>query len=274
VAGKRVDAVAAGRAPTGVDPHVAHPARVYDYWLGGKDNFAVDRAAAEQFVAAYPGVIPGVRAQRAFLGRAVRYLTEEIGIRQFLDIGTGLPAAGNTHEVAQRTAPECRIVYVDNDPMVLTHARALLTSTEEGDCAYIHADLRDVEAILAEAAKTLDFGKPVAVVLLGIMNFIPEKDGPHALIGRLMSAVVSGSYLVLGQVASDVFESVGEATTQLGRQLGTSNVARTHAEILSFFAGLDLVGPGLVQLPEWRPGPDRQVHLGPMPFWCGVARKP
>src|SRR5579864_1081231 len=151
-----------------VDATTPHPARVYDYWLGGKDNFAIDRELAQVMIDAYPGVIVGVRTQRAFLGRAVRYLVNEAGIRQFLDIGTGLPAADNTHEVAQRAAPESRIVYVDNDPMVLAHARALLASSPEGATAYIDADLRDADRLLAEAARTLDFGQPVALMLLGV----------------------------------------------------------------------------------------------------------
>jgi len=187
-----------------IDITKAHPARVYDYWLGGKDNFGPDREIGDQIIEALPGIIPGVRAQRAFLGRAVRYLATEAGIRQFLDVGTGLPAAGNTHEVAQRVAPSSRIVYVDNDPMVLAHARALLTSTREGACAYIEADLHDVKEIQAEAEITIDFSRPVAVVLLGVMQFIGDKDRPSALINSLMTACPPGSYLVLGQPASDI----------------------------------------------------------------------
>jgi hypothetical protein len=258
-----------------VDATVAHPARVYDYWLGGKDNFAADREAAQQVIDAFPGVIPGVRAQRAFLGRAVRYLAGEMGIRQFLDIGTGLPAAGNTHEVAQRAARDSRIVYVDNDPMVLAHARALLSSTAEGECAYFDADLRDTKGILAEAEGILDFSKPVAVVLLGVLQFIGDRDQPNVIIEHLKAATTAGSYLVAGQPAIDVHsEEMSEATARLGRQIGSDTVARTHSQILSFFAGLEMVEPGLVQLPDWRPAPEDPPHVGPVPFWCGVGRKP
>jgi S-adenosyl methyltransferase len=161
------------------DISVAHPARVYDYWLGGKDNFQADREAAAQMIEALPNILPGVRANRAFLRRAVQYLAGEAGIRQFLDIGTGLPTAENTHEVAQSIAAESRIVYVDNDPIVLAHARALLTSNPEGATAYIDADARDTGTILREAAKTLDFSQPVAVMALLILQYIPDSDGPH-----------------------------------------------------------------------------------------------
>ena len=179
-------------------------ARVYDFWLGGKDNFAADRAVAEQVAAAYPDIRIAVRAQRAFLARAVRFLVTQAGIRQFLDIGTGLPSADNTHQVAQAAAPESRVVYVDNDPIVLSHARALLTSSPEGATAYIDADLRDTGPILQRAAAVLDFGQPVAVMLLGILQGIPDQEEPGAIIARLMDAVPSGSYLALTQIAGDV----------------------------------------------------------------------
>ena len=258
-----------------VDISQAHPARMYDFWLGGKDNFAADREAAQQVIEAMPGIIPGVRAQRAFLGRAVRHLTAEVGIRQFLDIGTGLPAAGNTHEVAQRAAPGSRIVYVDNDPMVLAHARALLTSTKEGACAYIEADLHDVKEILATAEATLDFSRPVAVVLLGVMQFIGETDNPATIIEALMTACPPGSYLVLGQPASDVEpERMGQAVARTIKLVTAPATMRTHEEVLAFFDGLELLEPGLVQLPRWRPDLTDPPVPGPVPFWCGVARKP
>jgi trans-aconitate methyltransferase len=258
-----------------VDISQAHPARMYDYWLGGKDNFAADREAAQQVIEAMPGIIPGVRAQRAFLGRAVRYLASEAGIRQFLDIGTGLPAAGNTHEVAQRVAPDSRIVYVDNDPMVLAHARALLTSTREGACAYIEADLHDVKEILTTAEATLDFSLPVAVVLLGVMQFIGDTDHPAALIEALMTACPPGSYLVLGQPAIDVEpERMGQAVARTIKLVTAPATMRTHDAVLAFFDGLELLEPGLVQLPHWRPDPTDPPVPGPVPFWCGVARKP
>ena len=258
-----------------VDISLPHWARVYDYWLGGKDNFAADREAAQQVIEAMPGIIPGVRAQRAFLGRAVRYLTAEAGIRQFLDIGTGLPAVGNTHEVAQRIAPESRIVYVDNDPMVLAHTRALLTSSKQGACAYMYADLREAKDILAEAERTLDFSLPVAVVLLGVMQFIPDTDHPAAILDTLMTALAPGSYLVLGQPASDVDPArMGEAVARVSKLTPEPVTVRAQSEILSFFDGLEMVGPGLVQLPDWRPDPEDPPAEGPVPFWCGVGRKP
>jgi hypothetical protein len=257
-----------------VDISQPHWARVYDYWLGGKDNFAADREAAQQVVEAMPGIIPGVRAQRAFLRRAVRYLTAEAGIRQFLDIGTGLPAAGNTHEVAQRIAPESRIVYVDNDPMVLAHARALLTSSNQGACAYMHADLHEAKDILAEAERTLDFSLPVAVVLLGVMQFIPDADHPAELVDTLTGAVPPGSHLVLGQPASDVVPAqMGEAVARMSKLTPQLVTMRTHAEIRGFFDGLEMAEPGLVQLPDWRPDPGDPPARGPVPFWCGVGRK-
>jgi hypothetical protein len=258
-----------------IDITKAHPARVYDYWLGGKDNFAPDREIGDQIIDVLPGIIPGVRAQRAFLGRAVRYLAAEAGVTQFLDIGTGLPAAGNTHEVAQRAAPQSRIVYVDNDPMVLAHARALLTSTREGACAYIEADLRDVKEILAEAEGTIDFGQPVAVVLLGVMQFISDRDSPSAIVDSLLAACPPGSYLVLGQPASDIEpERMGEVVARATRLTTIEANMRTHDEILAFFDGLELLPPGLVQLPQWRPELADPPVNGPVPFWCGVARKP
>src|SRR6266568_6090442 len=178
-------------------------ARVQDYWLGGKDNSAADREAAEQAIAANPGIRRDVRANRAFLVRAVRYLAAERGIRQFLDIGAGIPTANSTHEVAQSVAPACRVVYVDNDPVVLAHARALLTSTPQGATAYIDADLRDTEKILAQAAQTLDFSRPVAIVLMAILHLIEDADDPYGIITKLLSAVPPGSYLALSHIASD-----------------------------------------------------------------------
>jgi trans-aconitate methyltransferase len=257
-----------------VDISQPHWARVYDYWLGGKDNFAADREAAQQVIEAMPGITPGVRAQRAFLGRAVRYLAAEAGIRQFLDIGTGLPAAGNTHEVAQRIAPESRVVYVDNDPMVLAHARALLTSTKQGACAYMEADLRDAKDILAEAERTLDFGLPVAVVLLGVMQFIPDADHPAAIVDTLQAAVAPGSYLVLGQPASDVEPvQMADAVARLSKLTPQVVTMRTHEEVRGLFAGFELAAPGLVQLPDWRPDPEDPPVPRPVPFWCGVGRR-
>jgi S-adenosyl methyltransferase len=250
-------------------------ARVYDFWLGGKDNYAADRAVAEQVAAAYPDIRDAVRAQRAFLARAVHFLATEAGIRQFLDIGTGLPSANNTHQVAQRAVPQSRVVYVDNDPIVLAHARALLTGSPEGETAYIDADLRNTGMILEGAAKLLDFGQPVAVMLLGILQGIPDEDNPGAIIARVMDAVPPGSYLALTQIARDVAaDEVAEGVQRYNQQAAFPVAARTHAATCRFFAGLDLVEPGVVQVHRWRPpagdlGTDRNLAI-----YAGVGRKP
>jgi hypothetical protein len=256
------------------DTSVPHVARVYDYWLGGRNNFAADRAAAERVIALYPGVRAGVRAQRAFLGRVVHYLAAEEGIRQFLDIGTGLPAGDNTHEVAQRVAPESRIVYVDNDPIVLLHARSLLKSSREGATAFVDADLHDTDKIMAEAAATLDFGKPVAVLLLGILHCIPDADDPAAIVRRLMAALPAGSYLALTHIASDVAEEATRSMREFGNWGAPPVTPRTHAQVSQFFDGLELVPPGVVQTIRWRPAADGPGPEAVEPNYGGVARKP
>jgi hypothetical protein len=257
------------------DTSVPHIARVYNYWLGGKDNFAADRAAAEQVIATFPDVLVSVRAQRAFLGRAVHYLAAETGIRQFLDIGTGLPVAGNTHEVAQRAAPEARVVYVDNDPIVLAHARALLASGPQGATAYIDADLRDTGKILAGARDVLDFGQPIAVLLLGVLHCIPDEDDPAALVARLMAAVPPGSYLVIAHPASDVAtEQMAQSMGDYNKQAAAPLTARSYAEVRGFFDGLDLVEPGVVQLHRWRAGTADVGQGRELANYGGVARKP
>jgi hypothetical protein len=262
-------------APSGIDTSVAHPARVYDYWLGGKDHFAADRKAAEEVIAANPSILPDVRANRGFLGRAVRYLAGEAGIRQFLDLGTGLPAADNTHEVAQAVAPESRIVYVDKDPIVLVHARALLTSTAEGATSYVEADLRDPDKILAAAAELLDFDRPVAIMLLAILQFIPDSDDPYGIVARLLAAVPSGSYLAVSHPAKDIkAETVAAATARYNARVATQMTRRTHAEVGRFFAGLDLVEPGLVQPHRWRPDPVQPATSAEVSAHAGVGRKP
>lgn len=256
-----------------VDTGVAHIARVYNYWLGGKDNFAADREAADLFRESYPDIQVGVRTQRAFLGRAVRYLAGEAGIRQFLDIGTGLPSANNTHEVAQEVAAESRIVYVDNDPIVLAHARALLAGSPRGATAYLDADLCDVGEILQGAAGTLDFGQPVALLLLGILQCIPDSGNPAAIVRRLLDAVPSGSYLVISHPAVDILaDQMRPAMTRMNAVMAAPVTLRTRAEVARFFEGLDLVEPGLVQAHRWRadpPDPDKDI-----PNYGGVARKP
>ena len=249
-----------GTAPSRVqgqvdfDTTVAHPARVYDYWLGGKDNFAADRAAGDEAIATFPGIVAAVRANRDFLVRAVRYLVAEAGIRQFLDIGTGIPTANNTHEVAQRLDPGARIVYVDNDPIVLAHARALLTSTAEGSTAYIAADVRDTADILAAARETLDFGQPVAIMLLGILQLIPDADDPWEIVAQLKAAVSAGSHLVISHPAKDILTAEqGDIAAKLSQRMPAGVVLRGRADVLRLFAGFTLAPPGLVPLDQWRP---------------------
>jgi hypothetical protein len=262
-------------APPGIDTRAAHPARVYDYWLGGRDNFAADRKAAEEVIAANPSILPDVRANRAFLGRVVRYLAGAAGIRQFLDLGTGLPAADNTHEVAQAVAPDSRIVYVDNDPIVLVHARALLASTSEGATSYVEADLRDPDKILRAAAQVLDFGQPVAIMLLAILQFIPDSDDPYGIVARLLAAVPSGSYLAISHPAKDIkAEMVAAATARYNARVVTRMTRRTHAEAARFFTGLDLVEPGIVQPHRWRPDAGQAPTSAEVSAHAGVGRKP
>jgi hypothetical protein len=260
----------------GFDTSVPHPARIYDYWLGGKDNFAADRQAAEQILAVMPFMRELSRANRMFLATAVHYLVQA-GVRQFLDIGTGLPAANNTHEVAQREAKDARIVYVDNDPIVLSHAQALLASTPEGACDYLDADARDTERILEQAGRTLDFGKPVALTMLAILHFIPDADRPHAIVSRLMKALPSGSYLAISHAASDIRAAAIE-TASRGYNANSSAAitARPRRAIHHFFDGLNLVPPGLVPLGCWTPGGTAGAHSPEtsLPSYSGVARKP
>jgi O-methyltransferase involved in polyketide biosynthesis len=263
------------RGSRAFDPSVAHPARVYDYWLDGKDNFEADRIAGEETIAAYPAIRASARANRAFLARSVRYLAAEQGIRQFLDIGTGLPTASNTHEVAQSVAPESRIVYVDNDPLVLSHARALLTSSPEGVTAYLDADLRDTDDILELAGETLDFSQPVAIMLLAILHYIPDLDEARRIVARLVSAVPSGSYLTISHAASDISpEEMAEMIKRLNEHLAEGNhVGRPRQVVAQFFDGLDLVEPGVVKVTQWRPA-SRVEAEGPTSLWGGVGRKP
>ena len=260
--------------PLPLDTSVAHPARVYDYLLGGKDNYAADRAAADAMLELWPDMAFTARANRAFLGRAVRYLTAEAGIRQFLDIGAGIPTAGNLHEVAQAIAPETRVVYVDYDPVVLAHARALLDSSEEGATEYIDADLRDTATVLGRAAALLDFSKPVAVTMLAILHAMPDSDAPYEIVARLMDAVPSGGYLAISHVSSDLVDQEtqrGIRDSQDGK-LQQQYRWRNRDELERFFAGLELVEPGLVLTEEWRPAPGT-VSEGMSGLWCAVGRK-
>jgi SAM-dependent methyltransferase len=257
-----------------LDPTIASSARIYDYWLGGKDNYAADREAAEHAIAANPGIVADVQANRAFLARAVRYLAVEHGIRQFLDIGTGLPTASNTHQVAQAAAPDSRIVYVDNDPIVLLHARALLTTTPRGATAYLDADLRDTEEILKTAAQTLDFSQPVAVMLLIVLHLIPDADDPQGIVTRLVDSLAPGSHLVISHPANDVRPAaMAEMTRRVNARLGPARgTMRDRAAITRFFDGLVLAEPGVVQPQQWRPVDP--VSTAEVTAWCGVAGKP
>ena len=256
-----------------IDISVAHVARVYDYWLGGKTNFASDRIAAQAALRAAPHIEEGVRGNRAFLARTVRYLAGEAGVRQFLDIGTGIPAADNTHDVAQAQAPECRVVYVDNDPIVLAHARALLISGDEGTTSYLDEDLRNVAEILRAAAGLLDFTQPVAVLLIGILQCIPDEDDPVGIIKRLMDAVPAGSYLAISHPASDIdIEGIRDLTSRLNELMPMRLRFRSRAQVAAFFDGLELVEPGLVRIPEWRPDSEADT-ANPATVWGGVARK-
>jgi S-adenosyl methyltransferase len=260
--------------PPQIDPHVANTARAWNYMVGGKDNFEVDREAARQLFAAAPVIRVAAPASRAFLRRAVRYLASDAGIRQFLDIGTGLPTAGNTHEVAQSVAPECRVVYVDNDPVVLAHARALLTSAPCGVTSYVDADARDTGMIIAEAAATLDFRHPVGIIMVDLLNFIGDDATIRSMLSVLMGAVPPGSYLAIMHPASDLDPDMLEAE-RLWNTLAPQRVTlRTREAVTGFLAGLEPVEPGLVTVPEWRPDPGEQAPDQVIPLYAVVARKP
>jgi hypothetical protein len=273
-----------GQPSAKIDSTRPHSARIWNYWLGGKDNYAIDREVGDEFVATFPGQVDIARHSRAFLGRGVRYLAGEAGIRQFLDIGTGLPTVDNTHEVAQLVAPECRIVYVDNDPLVLVHARALLTSSPEGACDYIDADLHDPDTILTGAARTLDFAKPVALMMLGVVGHIPDEDGPGELVARLVDALPSGSYLVIndgtnvfhGEESSEVTEDSARARAmrRYAEASGAPYYLRTPEWIQGLFADLELVEPGIVPVSQWRPEPSTFGPPEAVDAFCGIARKP
>jgi O-methyltransferase involved in polyketide biosynthesis len=259
--------------PLGLDTGIPQTARIWNYWLGGKDHFPVDRQVGEQILEAFPAIVENARASRAFLVRAVGYLAGEAGIRQVLDVGTGLPTANNTHQVAQRVAPESRVVYVDNDPIILAHARALLTSTPQGATAYIDADLRDPEKILQEAARTLDFGRPVAVMLMGILGHIEDDDEARSIVKRLMDAVPSGSYLTIND-GTDTSEQVVEAARIWNQSAKPTYHLRSPARIARFFDGLELVEPGVVSPPRWRPEPSPSGPPAEIDSAGGVGRKP
>jgi hypothetical protein len=254
-----------------LDTNVPHSARIWNYWLGGKDNFAADRQVGDQVREVFPAIVENARASRAFLGRAVRHLAADLGVRQFLDIGTGLPTADNTHEIAQAVAPESRVVYVDNDPLVLVHARALLTSSPEGVTDYVEADARDTDTILREARRALDLTRPVGLIMLGILGNIPDYAEARAIVTRLLAAVPSGSYLVVNDGSSTSEEiAAGARVSDAG---GHPYALRTPEEIARYFDGLELLPPGVVPTTRWRPDPG--ADPGPvLDGHCGVARKP
>jgi hypothetical protein len=262
-----------------VDVTVAHTSRIYDYLLGGKDNFKVDRDVAEQAFASHPGGVEGAaamaRANRAFLGRAVRYLVEEAGICQFLDIGTGIPGTGNVHHVAQQVDPACKVVYVDNDPIVLAHAHALLRGTPEGETIYIDGDFRSPETILRHAERRLlDLSQPVGLMLVGLLHVVPDSDRPYDHVAALLDRLAPGSHLVLSHMSNDLAPGMVEVNDALGKQMKRVNppAFRGRADVEQFFAGLELVPPGVVPISQWRPTNESSARITTV--YGGVGRKP
>ncbi|MEU6577627.1 SAM-dependent methyltransferase [Streptomyces sp. NPDC046805] len=254
---------------------VSHSARIWNYWLGGKDNYPVDQEVGDQILEFVPGLPRSAVADRGFLTRAVEFLAAEEGIRQFLDIGTGLPTVDNTHEVAQRVAPSSRIVYVDNDPIVLSHAHALLTSTPEGVTDYVDADVHAPGTILEHAARTLDFSRPVALTLLGVLNFVIDNGEAQAIVRSLLDAVPSGSHLVISHPTTEVDgEAMAEAVRYWNSQGSAPMTLRTREELLGFFDGVELLEPGVVSCSRWRPAPSGEGEIVDVTQFCGVARKP
>jgi hypothetical protein len=269
----------AAEPPPGVDGSTPHPARIWNYWLGGRDYFAVDRAAAEELAGELPHLAEIARAERAFLVRAVRYLAGPARIRQFLDVGAGLPAGGNTHEIAQRIAPDTGIVYADNDPVVLAHARALLgnpvpAGSPEGVVRYIDADLRDVGAVLAGSALTLDHTRPVALMLLGVLGYVPDQGAARSITSQLMDALPAGSYLAIADGAATGRFLPGTPQWHDSRAVPSYHLRRPD-ELASFFDGLDLVEPGVVPCALWKPDvrDGSATPSAPATAYCGVARK-
>jgi hypothetical protein len=264
------EAASGARLEPTIDTTVPHSARIWNYWLGGKDNYAVDRAAGDEYRKIYPGIVDIAREDRAFLRRAIRYLAGEVGIRQFLDVGTGLPTVDNTHEVAQRVAPDSRIVYVDNDPLVLAHARALLTSTPEGATNYVDADMHQPAKILEAARETLDFERPVALMLIGTLGHVADDDEAYRIVRELLGALPPDSYLALVDgnntarelnAAQEGYDNTGALPYRL----------RSPEQIARFFDGLELVEPGVVSAPLWRPDPGSSAPRD-IPMSAGVAR--
>jgi O-methyltransferase involved in polyketide biosynthesis len=258
-----------------IDTSVSHSARIWNYWLGGKDHYLIDREVGDQIREVLPEIVDNARHDRAYLGRVVRYLTGEAGIRQFLDIGTGLPTADNTHEVAQRVAPESRVVYVDNDPLVLVHARALLTSDPAGATDYLHGDLREPDAILERAAGTLDFTRPVALMLLGVLHYIGDDDEVYALVNRLLDAVPSGSYLAIQHPTNSVSRArMDEAVRRWNEAGGDPIYLRTPERLARFFDRIELLEPGVVSCSRWRPDHGPSGAPAEVDVFGAVGRKP
>ncbi|MEV5412893.1 SAM-dependent methyltransferase [Thermopolyspora sp. NPDC052614] len=260
-----------GAQPLNLDTTTPHQARIWNYLLGGKDNYPVDRAAAEQVRERYPAIVDIARRSRNFLGRAVTFLAKEEGIRQFLDVGTGLPTVDNTHEMAQRVAPESRIVYVDNDPLVYVHAQALLTSHPLGACAYIQADARQPETILTAAAETLDFSRPIALIVMGVMGTVADDARAYSIMDTFVRALPSGRFLVFEDGTAVVHP---EAATAAAKQTGYQYRLRTPQEFARFFDGLQLLEPGIVSVSRWRPEATPWEVPDEVDAFCGVGRKP
>jgi hypothetical protein len=259
--------------PPGLDTSVANAARMWNYWIGGKDNFRADREAGDQVREAMPALPIVARMLRRFLVTTVEELAIA-GVRQFLDIGTGLPTAENTHDAAQGVAPESRIVYVDHDPVVLSHARALLTSSPEGKTDYIQADLRDWATIFADAQKTLDFSQPVAVFLIAVVHFIRDEEDPHAMISRIVADLAPGSYLVIAHAASDIEAPTAAAMASSYNATASLTITpRDRAAVTRFFDGMEMTGPGLQPLAEWRGSGPASAGGSGLSCYCGIARK-
>ncbi|WP_017600845.1 SAM-dependent methyltransferase [Nocardiopsis lucentensis] len=257
-----------------IDTSIPHNARIWNYWLGGKDNYPVDREMGEQIRSFFPEIVDNAVADRGFLVRAVTYLAAEEGVRQFLDVGTGLPTHNNTHEVAQSVAPESRVVYVDNDPLVLAHARALLTGTDEGVTDYVDADLRDPEAILAAASRTLDLSRPVGLMLLGVINFVDDDAEVRSILDRLLAALAPGSFLVISHPVDDIDHERAHEVAAAWNEKGTPKLTvRSAAGVRELFDGLELLEPGVVSCSLWRAGEAEVGELRPVAEYGGVARK-
>jgi hypothetical protein len=274
--GRAVDGVEQESAPPGIDTTVPHSARMYDWWLGGKDNFAADREMGQLFVQAIPSIRDMARENRAFMHRATRYLAREAGIRQFLDIGTGIPTRPNLHETAQEIAPDTRVVYVDNDPIVLVHARALMVPGELGATAYIDADIRQPRRILdnEELLNTLDLGQPVGLMLVAILMLLSDEDDPWGTVRTLMDALPSGSHLAITHPTGDFNPSEMNAAVTAAQRGGMTLVPRTHEAVSRFFDGWEIVEPGVVPVAAWRPDGTPPADPNVAYYWAGMARKP